>query len=60
MNRCGSFCPGLANELVRREAFESLEPFGKIVSAYEVREMTAIQEGHVSGNCTPVRPNGSV
>ena len=27
-------------ELVTREAFESLEPSGKIVSAYEVREMT--------------------
>jgi len=35
------FCPELADELVRREAFERLQAAREIVSGYEVREMRA-------------------
>lgn len=37
----GLFCPGLADELVRREAFEGLEAPGEVVSADEISEMAA-------------------
>ena len=37
----GFFLPAFADELVGREAAESLEPFGEIVSGDEVAEMNA-------------------
>lgn len=33
------FCPGLADKLVEREAFERVEPAGEIVSCDEVCEL---------------------
>jgi hypothetical protein len=51
---CRFFCPGLADEFVRCEALERLEPFGEVVGGNEVGQMAAqLVMGFVSARpCT--------
>ena len=41
----GLFCPGFADELVGREAFEGLEPSGEVVGVDEVCEVASSWRG---------------